>query len=94
MPTKTRGKKNAGANHLCRKTPGVICAGFEAGAARFGLSAREIQVLQSLCGGAAQKIAAAELGISVATVRVYVDRIRRKTGAENLISALWKIAKA
>lgn len=48
----------------------------------------------TLCGGTPWKGAAENLSIHVSTVRFHVANINRKTGAENLISALWKIATA
>ena len=54
------------------------------------LSTREIEVLQSLCEGNANKVIARELGISEATVKVHVKAILRKTHARNRTeAALW-----
>ena len=46
----------------------------------------------TLCAGTPWKGAADALGVHVNTVYFHVTNIRRKTGTENLISALWKIA--
>jgi two-component system nitrate/nitrite response regulator NarL len=56
----------------------------------YSLSEREIQVLESLSEGNANKVIARHLGISESTVKVHVKSILRKTQAKNRTeAALW-----
>jgi DNA-binding NarL/FixJ family response regulator len=61
--------------------------------ARASLSAREIQVLECVAKGQPNKIIAADLGISVDTVKTLVGRIMEKLAAEDRTQAVvtaWK----
>lgn len=78
--------------------PSATCADsddlrrFKKAAAKFGLSPREIETLLTLCACSAWKACAERMKISVRTVRYHVEKIRRKTGAENLAGAVWRLA--
>lgn len=58
------------------------------GAARHGLSARELQVLRLLGDGLTTEQAAAELFLSPATVRSYAENAMRKLEARNRVHAV------
>ena len=50
---------------------------------RFVLTRRESEVLEKIIGGASNKVAARELGISFRTIEVHRSRIMEKLGAKN-----------
>lgn len=56
-------------------------------AASIGLSGRELEILQSLIAGLANKAIARQFGICEATVKVHVKSILRKLGVENRTQA-------
>jgi len=56
----------------------------------YNLSSREVEVLNSLCEGNANKVIARRLGITEATVKVHVKAILRKIRVKNRTeAALW-----
>jgi DNA-binding NarL/FixJ family response regulator len=57
------------------------------------LSAREIEVLQSLSKGHTYKQIAADLGISLGTVRTYIQRIYEKLHVHSHAEAVMKFAR-
>jgi DNA-binding NarL/FixJ family response regulator len=57
------------------------------------LSAREIEVLQSLSQGHTYKQIAADLGISIGTVRTYIQRIYEKLHVHSHTEAVMKFAQ-
>jgi two-component system nitrate/nitrite response regulator NarL len=57
-----------------------------------GLSAREIDILESIMGGMANKVIARKFDICEATVKVHVKAILRKLGVENRTqAATWAV---
>lgn len=54
----------------------------------FGLTARQLAVLELLATGATNKVIARQLGISPATVKNHVDSIFEKMGAGNRVQAV------
>lgn len=54
------------------------------------LSAREVQVLQGMARGWPNKMIAAEMGVSVETVKTFATRIRSKLSAENRAQSVMK----
>lgn len=72
---------------MWRHDPRPTQQAADAAAAIHNLSSREIQVLDSLCQGSANKVIARELGISEATVKVHVKAILRKMRAKNRTEA-------
>ena len=54
----------------------------------FGLTARQLSVLELLATGATNKVIARKLGISPATVKNHVDSIFEKMGAANRVQAV------
>lgn len=52
-----------------------------------GLSARELQVLEGLCGGKSNKEIARDLGVMEPTVKLHVKTLYRKIGAANRTQA-------
>ena len=55
---------------------------------QFGLTARQVSVLQLLATGATNKVIAQNLGISPATVKNHLDSIFEKMGATNRLQAV------
>lgn len=55
---------------------------------QFGLTARQLSVLQLLATGATNKVIAQNLGISPATVKNHLDAIFEKMGATNRLQAV------
>ena len=53
-----------------------------------GLTAREIDVLQSISHGSSNAVIATDLFISVPTVKSHVSSILRKLNADNRVQAL------
>lgn len=58
------------------------------GASCFGLTTRQLAVLQMLATGATNKVIAQQLGISPATVKNHLDAIFEKMGASNRLQAV------
>jgi DNA-binding NarL/FixJ family response regulator len=58
------------------------------GTAQFGLTTRQLSVLQMLATGATNKVIAQHLGISPATVKNHLDAIFEKMGATNRVQAV------
>ena len=58
----------------------------EAIAARHGLSPRETQAAVLIAGGRSYKETAAELGISIKTVKTHMGRVYEKTGAASNVA--------
>lgn len=56
--------------------------------AELGISARELEVLEQLAGGAPNKAIARALGISPNTVKTHVARLFEKLGAANRTEAI------
>lgn len=56
--------------------------------AELGISARELEVLEQLAGGAPNKAIARTLGISPNTVKTHVARLFEKLGAANRTEAI------
>jgi LuxR family maltose regulon positive regulatory protein len=63
----------------------ILVAGIDS-----GLTAREIDVLQSISNGLSNTAIATQLFISVSTVKTHVSSILRKLEADNRIQALRK----
>lgn len=59
-----------------------------------GLSARECDVLQQLCNNLPPKAIAAELGLSLSTVRTHVHNLRRKAHAPTVLALVRKVTAA
>jgi DNA-binding NarL/FixJ family response regulator len=57
------------------------------------LSAREIEVLQALSKGHTYKQIASDLGISLGTVRTYIQRIYEKLHVHSHAEAVMKFAR-
>jgi len=60
---------------------------WKSSAAAVGLSDREIEILESIMAGMANKVIARQFGICEATVKVHVKAILRKLGVENRTQA-------
>lgn len=60
----------------------------DAGTTQFGLTTRQLSVLQMLATGATNKVIAQHLGISPATVKNHLDAIFEKMGATNRVQAV------
>ena len=58
------------------------------GTAQFGLTTRQLSVLQMLATGATNKVIAQHLGISPATVKNHLDAIFEKMGVTNRVQAV------
>jgi len=59
--------------------------------ARYGLSAREAEVLELALQGLANKEIAAALGLAVGTVRTHLERAYRKLGVSGRVEAAWRL---
>ena len=65
---------------------------WKASAAAMGLSAREVEILESIMVGMANKVIARQFGICEATVKVHVKAILRKLGVDNRTqAATWAV---
>lgn len=58
-----------------------------------GLSQREQEMLAALCEGAKPGEIAAQLGLSLPTVRSHIHNLRRKTGATSVTDLLRQVAR-
>lgn len=67
--------------------PASIAGDWKSSAAAVGLSEREIEILESVMAGMANKVIARQFGICEATVKVHVKAILRKLGVENRTQA-------
>ena len=71
-----------------RRVPPEIAAGIAEHLSDESLSARELDVLQSVAAGNANKLVAAELGISEETVKAHMKNILAKLGARDRTHAV------
>ncbi len=67
--------------------PASTAGDWKSSAASVGLSEREIEILESIMAGMANKVIARQFGICEATVKVHVKAILRKLGVENRTQA-------
>jgi two-component system, NarL family, nitrate/nitrite response regulator NarL len=67
--------------------PATAAGDWKSSAASVGLSDREIEILESIMAGMANKVIARQFGICEATVKVHVKAILRKLGVENRTQA-------
>lgn len=74
-------------NNLTSWIPTAIAGDWKVSAASVGLSDREIEILESIMAGMANKVIARQFGICEATVKVHVKAILRKLGVENRTQA-------
>jgi DNA-binding CsgD family transcriptional regulator len=65
-----------------------IASGDGAGGRRFGLTAREVEILRLVAQGMSNGKVAEQLRITVFTVARHLESIRRKTGAANRTEAV------
>ncbi len=80
------------ANNLTTCTPTVENGDWRASAASVGLSAREIEILESIMAGMANKVIARQFDICEATVKVHVKAILRKLDVDNRTqAATWAV---
>ncbi len=79
--------------HIARKVVQSFQARAKACAETDSLSARELEVLQSLSKGHTYKQIAGDLGISLATVRTYIQRIYEKLHVHSHAEAVMKFAR-
>jgi two-component system NarL family response regulator len=71
-----------------RRVPPEIAAGIAEHLSDESLSARELDVLQSVAAGNANKLVAADLGISEETVKAHMKNILAKLGARDRTHAV------
>lgn len=77
---------------LTRACPVASRGERKCSAASSGLSGRELEILESLMAGMANKVIARQFGICEGTVKVHVKAILRKLGVENRTqAATWGI---
>lgn len=74
-------------NNLTSWVPVALTGDWKSSAASVGLSDREIEILESIMAGMANKVIARQFGICEATVKVHVKAILRKLGVENRTQA-------
>jgi two-component system, NarL family, nitrate/nitrite response regulator NarL len=80
------------AENLINCAPTGEAADWRAGAASVGLSDREIEILESIMAGMANKVIARQFDICEATVKVHVKAILRKLGVGNRTqAATWAV---
>lgn len=80
------------ANNLTRCTPSADMGDWKASAASVGLSDREIEILESIMVGMANKVIARQYSICEATVKVHVKAILRKLAVGNRTqAATWAV---
>jgi two-component system, NarL family, nitrate/nitrite response regulator NarL len=80
------------ANLTSMMLPAADADDWKASAATVGLSEREIDILESIMAGMANKVIARQFGICEATVKVHVKAILRKLGVENRTqAATWAV---
>ena len=79
-------------NNLTNCAPTEISNDWTANAIATGLSAREVDILESIMKGMANKVIARQFDICEATVKVHVKAILRKLGVENRTqAATWAV---
>ena len=82
--------------HIARQSGAIVSgAGQQCGAnaETETLTAREMEVLQGLSRGHPYKEIASELGISLSTVRTYIQRIYEKLHVHSQTEAVMKYAR-
>ena len=79
--------------HIARKVVQSFQAHAAASAETETLTARELEVLQGLSRGHPYKEIASELGISLSTVRTYIQRIYEKLHVHSQTEAVMKFAR-
>jgi DNA-binding NarL/FixJ family response regulator len=79
--------------HIARKVVQSFQARARASAETETLTARELEVLQGLSRGHPYKEIASELGISLSTVRTYIQRIYEKLHVHSQTEAVMKFAR-
>lgn len=80
------------ANSLISCAPQLDNGDWRKSAITEGLSSREIEILESIMEGAANKVIARQFDICEATVKVHVKAILRKLGVENRTqAATWAV---
>jgi two-component system, NarL family, nitrate/nitrite response regulator NarL len=80
------------AANLMNCAPAGEAGDWRAGAASVGLSDREIEILESIMAGMANKVIARQFDICEATVKVHVKAILRKLGVGNRTqAATWAV---
>lgn len=80
------------ANNLTTCMPTVDVGDWRASAASVGLSDREIEILESIMAGMANKVIARQYDICEATVKVHVKAILRKLDVDNRTqAATWAV---
>jgi len=75
----------AGGTYVSPTLAGYLLSAGRRDRDRFDLTERELEILGLVADGESDKEIAAELYISVATVRSHLDRIRDKTGARRRV---------
>lgn len=82
-------------NNLISCRPAAETGDWRKSAASVGLSAREIEILESIMAGMANKVIARQFDICEATVKVHVKAILRKLAVENRTqAATWAVKHA
>ena len=77
---------------LINCTPMAETGDWRSNAAEAGLSSREVEILESIMAGMANKVIARKFDICEATVKVHVKAILRKLGVENRTqAATWAV---
>ena len=79
--------------HIARKVVQLFQARASASVETEALTARELEVLQGLSRGNPYKQIASELGISLSTVRTYIQRIYEKLHVHSKTEAVMKFAR-
>jgi DNA-binding NarL/FixJ family response regulator len=79
--------------HIARKVVQSFQARPAAGAETDALTTRELEVLQALSRGQPYKQIAGDLGISLSTVRTYIQRIYEKLHVHSKTEAVMKLAR-
>lgn len=80
------------ANNLTSCMASADTGDWKASAASVGLSEREIEILESIMAGMANKVIARQFGICEATVKVHVKAILRKLAVDNRTqAATWAV---
>jgi two-component system, NarL family, nitrate/nitrite response regulator NarL len=80
------------ANNLISCLPAINAGDWKASAASVGLSDREIEILEAIMAGMANKVIARQFDICEATVKVHVKAILRKLSVDNRTqAATWAV---
>ena len=80
------------ANNLASFMPSEDVGDWKASATAVGLSDREVEILEAVTAGMANKVIARKFGICEATVKVHVKAILRKLHVDNRTqSATWAV---